>query len=467
MITIVAILQAINVLLVVQSSSGLQNQKTDSKYPDGTFNNVPIYLRKSADFHSSAHCIGETHNPDTAWMYRSCHFKNLCFDTSTKDFFLVKGPTEKDFQQRRKHYPPSFISTSTIPNDLTLALGGINPRWNGTDFNQGIHKVKWSPKIVDAPPKDYYMLPDNAVFVPFHSLAAHNVGHLLWDDLYAIYLLLSDFGFLASEKVLLRVDTLPLLYGTCEMRRKKAQRCAQNYEKFLPLMGIDPSTFSTAKHAKQSPASPTIICAKTAVAGLGMLSDHGLKDHGWNPTVDGPVQNVGRGSMLYQFRNFMLHNLGFPLIPSGNNPFRILLSAHSSGEPERDLDFQAQHQRLHSAFPSADVQIVEFAQMSLMDQISLTSQSNVFVSTCGGGAMTATFLPRGASLILLYSEQGGFDFASFNLTGGPAYLDSDLFNNAGYLQVHWIPIGTINTVHGLDSLEYLIRHEMDVAANGI
>ncbi|KAL3929850.1 MAG: hypothetical protein SGBAC_012031, partial [Bacillariaceae sp.] len=447
--------------MIVVQSSGRPNQTTDSKHPDGTFNNVPVYLRKSVDFHSSAHCIGETHNPDTAWMYRSCHFKNFCFDTSTKDFFLVKGPQEKLFQQRRKHYPPSFISTSTVPNDLTLALGGINPRWNGTDFNQGIHKAKWSPKILDKPPTEYYMLPDTAVFLPFHSLAAHNVGHLLWDDLYAMYLLLCDFGLLAYDKVLLRVDTLPRLYGTCEMRRKKAQRCAKNFEKFLPLMGIDPTTFSTAKHAVQSPTLPTIVCAKTAVAGLGMLSDHGFKDHGWNPAVEGAVQNVGRGSMLYQFRNYMIHNMGLPLIPSENNQFRILLSAHSSGESGRDLDFQPQHQRLHSAFPSADVQVVEFAQLSLTDQISLTSQSNVFVSTCGGGAMTATFLPRGASLILLYSEQGGFDFANFSLTGGPAYLHWDLFNNAGYLQVHWLPIGSINTPQGLDSLEYLIRHEMD------
>jgi hypothetical protein len=33
--------------------------------------------------------------------------------------------------------------------------------------------------------------------------------------------------------------------------------------------------------------------------------------------------------------------------------------------------------------------------------------------------------------------------------------------------VHWLPIGSINTPQGLDSLEYLIRHEMDVETNGI
>eukprot|EP00980_Cylindrotheca_fusiformis_P025277 scaffold13392_cov77-Cylindrotheca_fusiformis.AAC.2 len=469
-ILLVAFLQVVNLIMVFRSSpspNSVLNGGLRNKKPAGTFNNVPIYLHQSIAFHSTAHCIGETHNPETAWMYRSCKFQNLCFDTDTKDFFLIKNPIEEEFQKRR--VDKSFISTSTSTD---LALGGINPRWNGTDFNQGIDKVKWFPKILDKPPQEYYFLPDNVVLVPFHSFAAHNVGHLLWDDFYAIYLLLGNFGFLASEKLLLRVDTLPLLYGTCEMRRKKAQRCAANFEKFLPLMGIDPKTFSTAKTA--TPTTPSMVCAKTAVAGLGMLSDHGLKDHGWNPSSETTVHNVGKGALFYQFRNYMLHNLGLPLVPvpttdNNGNRFRIILSAHSSGEPGRDLDFHNQYDTLQKAhFPSpVDVQIVELAKLTPKDQIALVSQTDVFVSTCGGGAMTATFLPRGASLILLYSEHGGFDFANFSLTGGPAFLDWDLFNNAGHLQVHWLPIDSINTPQGLDSLEYLVRQEMDLAMNGI
>jgi hypothetical protein len=465
LICMIVILQLVNLTMVFRSAPDTSNGGIKNTKPDGTFNNVPIYLQNSVDFHSSAHCIGETHNPETSWMYRSCKFQNLCFDTSTKDFYLIKSPIEEDFQKRR--VGQSFISTSTLQqNRSDLALGGINPRWRGTDFNQGIHKVRWFPKILDKPPSQYYVLPDSVVLVPFHSFAAHNVGHLLWDDFYAIYLLLGSFGFLASEKLLLRVDTLPLLYGTCEMRRKKAQRCAMNFEKFLPLMGVDPSTFSTAKHVQHAPNTPTMVCAKKAVAGLGMLTDHGLKDHGWNPSSETTVHNVGKGALFYQFRNYMLHNLGLPLVPQ-NNPFRIILSAHSSGETDRDMDFQSQYNTLKRAFPTADVQLVELAKLTPTDQIALVSQTNIFVSTCGGGAMTATFLPRGASLILLYSEHGGFEFSNFSLTGGPAYLDWDLFNNAGHLQVHWLPIGSINTPQGLDSLEYLIRHEMDVETNGI
>jgi hypothetical protein len=70
-------------------------------------------------------------------------------------------------------------------------------------------------------------------------------------------------------------------------------------------------------------------------------------------------------------------------------------------------------------------------------------------------------------MILYYQESGGFDFASFNVTGGPAYLDWDLFNNAAYLRVHWLPIETMDTPGGLESLMYLIRHEMDVAGTGL
>jgi hypothetical protein len=52
----------------------------------------------------------------------------------------------------------------------------------GADFNQGIDKVRWSPSVLTKAPKEYYTLQSDVVFLPFHSFAAHNVGHILWDD---------------------------------------------------------------------------------------------------------------------------------------------------------------------------------------------------------------------------------------------------------------------------------------------
>jgi hypothetical protein len=167
----------------------------------------------------------------------------------------------------------------------------------------------------------------------------------------------------------------------------------------------------------------------------------------------------------------MLRNLGIPIVPppppANSQPLKIILSAHSSNDGERDVTFENQQTVLKKAFPTADVTTVELSQIGMQEQVELVSQTNVFVSTCGGGAMTATFLPRGATLILYYAETGGFEFSTFNLTGGPAYLDWDLFNNAAYLRVHWLPLGSMNTKEGVESLMYLIRHETDVASNGM
>jgi len=48
----------------------------------------------------------------------------------------------------------------------------------------------------------YYELPEDVVLVPFHSMAARNVGHLMWDDHHPLFTLLSLFGIIpeaASE----------------------------------------------------------------------------------------------------------------------------------------------------------------------------------------------------------------------------------------------------------------------------
>lgn len=463
---------------------------------DGSFNGYPVQFRQGIPFHSSVHCVGETHNPDTAWMYRSCEFTNLCLDVHSNEFFVVESRTEQELQKQQDS--KSYVSTRlSSPNgtstNLTVALGGINPRWVGKDFNQGIHKIQWFPKRRSVPPTQYYELNSKVVLVPFHSFAAHNVGHMLWDDFLPIFTLLQIFGWSnlietfssslprSHHLLLLRVDTLPLLYGTCEMRRKKAKQCAENFEKFLPLLGVDPTTFSTLKTVKWQPkddsiasdSATTIICAKHAMAGLGMLTDHGLKDHGWlMPKETHSVQNIGKGALLYQFRNALLQNLDLPILPPSRTttgiPIQLLLSAHSSGDPPRDVHFLNQQKVLAQAFPQITIQHVELAKMGLREQVELVSQTNIFVSTCGGGSMTATFLPKGASLILYYNEDGGYDFANnFNLTGDPAFLDWDLFNNMSYLRVHWLPIGTMNTREGWETLALLIRHELEVMESGL
>lgn len=541
--------------------------------PDAYFNNVPVRLRdkhhqeflRKESFHSSVHCVGETHDPATAWTHRSCTYVNLCIDLEgssshssgetaekrTPEFFLVVSKAEKEFQSRfRKNSANTkfrYSSTEILKDDNTdianaanasyspidVALGGINPLWKArptkrVPYQIGIDKIRWAPKVYDEmPSKKYYELDPNVILVPYHSFAAANAGHLLWDDFLPIYNLLQIFGYETNhnspkdptdetkksyQHLLLRVNTMPQMFGSCDLRPRKRQACKENLERFLPLFGVDPETFSTLTEAKltkeitksnlpdqQQQATPPLypICAKHAVAGLGWLTDHGIRDHGWmtnreeNSLDVALAHNVGRGPELYSFRNFMLNNMEFETNPwhGGQVSFRILLSAHSSDHPDRNFGFQPQKDALQEAFPMAEVEIQKLTNMTIRKQISLVSgqpsnengnakgqlrssaqpyQHTIFISACGGGSVTAFFLPRGSSLILYYNEEGGKDyFNNNNMTGGQALLDWDLMNNLGYLNVHWLPIGSMNEKEGLDSLTSLVRHEIEGVLNGL
>ena len=91
--------------------------------------------------------------------------------------------------------------------------------------------------------------------------------------------------------------------------------------------------------------------------------------------------------------------------------------------------------------------------------MEIASQTSIFITGCGGGAVTATFLPKGASVILYYVEDGGV--RNNKNTGTPARLDWDLFNNFGYLKVHWLPKGTMQSETDLKALAVLVQHELD------
>lgn len=451
---------------------------------EGTFNHVPIFWYQKPPRASRVDCIGhdDSLSPNgrrPAWQSRSCRFLNLCFDTSKMEYvFLTDDGGE----------------TSRVKNNHThsIALGGMNPRWDiGHGFDRGGWKMEWFPTLTKASAfSSFYQLPESVIFVPFHSLAGHNVGHLMWDDFYPIFRLLQSFGLLERNQIqlLLLRHVLPHpLYANCDIRRNKRIQCTNNFVKFLPMLGMDPMTFSTNKRINVTVASkipnngaePTLICAKTAVAGLGLLTDHGLHDHGWenrSKSAERDVwvpHNVGKGRIFYDFRQFLLqHALPSALTLSSvllqqKMLRRISFSLLSSKDWDRRVDFLKQQSALKSALSTQqhkDVQINSYAlwNMSLTEQLEVTTASHIFISACGGASMTSTFLSRGASLILFYNPTGGLDFESFSPNQQPARLDWDLLNNAGHLRVHWLPLTTMDNSNDLQLFVHLVLHELEV-----
>jgi hypothetical protein len=186
--------------------------------------------------------------------------------------------------------------------------------------------------------------------------------------------------------------------------------------------------------------------------------------------------NLGRGGIFREFRNFIVQNMGFPLELSRSSRRKITFSTHSSRGFERDLSFENQSAVVRRALESASrksqvvVQNITMRDLSLEDQIQVALESAIYVTVCGGGAVTATFLPPGSTLIIYYAEDGGFDYWKYNYTftipeydfqTQPARLDWDLLGNAAHLKVHWLPLKTMESSADLKVLEKLVLHDLE------
>lgn len=441
-----------------------QNMEINRTFAHHTFNGVPVTYHAKVTPASRVQCI-HNHAADAgggkneSWMFRSCRFENLCLDMDRREYVL-------------------FVNDDGDENDtaLSVALGGINPRWMGRGFNMGVWKVKWQPATRQSAVDGYYALPAEYVWIPWHSFAAHNVGHLIWDDFYPIFSLLRIFGLLDRPLFPLRHQISETLYASCDIRRNKSQQCAHNLDRFLPLLGVNPSIFSTSQDAVLNIApeerKSAYVCAATAVTGLGLLTDHGWNDHGWNGQGHRP-HNLGRGPNFAAFGDFLVeHILGqVPAPPPTSPPVQVVFSALSSRDLDRRLDFALQLEYLRKeqllmdkTQSTAPMELHNYSlwEFSLQDQVRLARHTHIFVTACGGGAMTATFLPAGSVLIIYYNPTGGLDFThKLQPTNQPARLDWDLLNNAGHLRVHWLPVTTMNTPADLELLHLLLVHEAD------
>jgi len=140
-----------------------------------------------------------------------------------------------------------------------------------------------------------------------------------------------------------------------------------------------------------------------------------------------------------------------------SKPFQIVFSIQSSANPIRSLNFAEQRLFLQRELQHDDVNIksVVLKDMSLYEQVQLATETDLFITGCGGGAVTAIFLPKGATTIIYFNEQGGQ--RQNKPTGLPARLDWDLFNHLSYIHVLWFPSTTLNRKHDLMTLTEVVR----------
>ncbi|GMI48869.1 hypothetical protein TrCOL_g7273 [Triparma columacea] len=433
-----------------QPEADNSNSKESSAMFETTIGSSPLV--------STVHCVGETFT-DKAWAHRSCEFTNICFDRKRKDFVLFKPEASSGHQ----HQGGTYVSSSSS-YDLSLSLGGINPRWNW-GINGGIEKLKWFPRILNGPLIEDYHRMEDVTLIPWHCMNGLNVGHLLWDDFLPLYTLLGMFSLEQTKLFIVRHILDEPLWATCEFNPSRNKgKCEANFEKWFKIMGVGAPFFTNKTLHEQVPVTSNYLCFDRAVAGLGLLTDHGDKLHGWAQKDYEISNNIGRGRIMWEFRSFMLENLKIDSLSLPKSKPRIItVSCHSSNDSRRSLSFDKQVKILRERLGGDDSDVVinqvKFAEYSVEEQAKIAIESSVMITAVGGGAVTATFLPKGATLVLF------FPFDNNHQKGTAARLDWDYFNNAAYMRTHWFPIETMNEDESLTALADLVAHELQIISS--
>lgn len=420
---------------------------------DGTFNGFDIFF-VDAPPRSTAHCVGENFQEDQSWLFRSCEYTTLCFDLDRRDMVV--------YRQTPVPLPDYYWSSTQMHRNNTHVAGGSQPKtWfpilAQEQFGMKTRIGRFRPRSGKVP-SSYYRF--NATMLPFyrHPTSYRNPGHLLWDDFMALYTLLDIFD---------RVDDRLFL---AQMRRPTNDEFEESIppfdiiNRFLPYMGNHPYNIDITQGYDlklDHPKFPTdggdrVVCADHGLTGSGLFSDHG--DRRWHGQWEADrvlPHNIGRGGLFRRYRRFLMKNLGkSPDRTMQVHPYRVVVALSSSTKRDRaNVTFEEQIESLTALGDRVDIHAVNMTNLTLEEQIELTSAAAIYVSVVGGGTSTAMFLPKGAHLFLFYCPT--------------RYLDWDLWNNFPHIKVHWIPLWRDNDGNIVDSDENktflnLIERELDM-----
>lgn len=461
------------------------------------FHGIPLaYIHDNRP--SDVHCVGENFLP-SAWFYRSCQFRHLCYDMDQQDFVVFQSE-----QQKRAEFTETFSPYARSSTNFQQAVSSMG--------KVGKEQSKWFPRTVPLQEHErtgknrgYYQLPLDIVWAPFStppgpSLAEnHATSRLLMDYAFPIFNLLSMFG----------LENRSLLLTTFHSNDSNDQDCSTSphsvsatnctseiFRSILPLMklarGHSPlyptghitGPTNNAAQQQQGQGSGSLlplsglVCAQTGVAGIGALTDHGTKQHGELKTDYHYAQNTGRGPLFWAFRNYILGNLGLTnanTIPNDTTAkagtvtttsTRHTMTVAVSASAKSGIQyFRKQQEALQHELSILVVQEQDMSKLTLRKQIEMATQSTFYLSVMGEGAIPAFFMPRGATLIIYYNNrdelvQGRGKRNSSTNTALPAMMDWDLWNNLSHLRVHWLPLKTMNDPKDLQVLVDLVQNEI-------
>ena len=425
----------------------------------GEFLGMELGFKSGKARSSVVHCVGDNFLPKTASGYRSCQFRHLCWDFDKKDFVIFESPQHQSTASLLRSEMSSMYVRSSSDFNTTVST-------SATTENRLRQRVagNWFPRTLpmDAM-NNFYELPEDVVAVPVNFPKDASTKEILFDFFLPVYNLLAMFDL--QDKQVLLVNLGP----SCEPG--DSHDCFGEVGRILHLMNNDAKMkgiFMSVNDRVVVPPGETtgvhsdFICAKYGATGIGALTDHGIhKGHGQRRKDYTFVRNTGRGPLLFDFRNQLLRNAEIKedrnAVFAKNLPLKTIVVISESKKSGVQY-FQEQVEAVKASFPPNQL-VVESHNISAIpftEQMKAATETSVYISVMGDGALPAFFLPRGATLILFYNDNSEFVTVSKREKTFPIKLDYDLWNNLGYIRVHWLPLSTRDQ-KGLDMMVKIIK----------
>ena len=378
----------------------------------------PIAIAASKKY-SKFYCIGGRGRLDSQ-NDRSCRFQNVCYQPSKNQWQFYQDPAEKlvvllDKGVIIEEFPAQFLNLRSMGNPQ-------DAQW-------------WSPSIVKSSsgippaafaPRTHHARPE--VHVLYHPHYPSNMGHVIGDDLFPIFNLMSSFGMLLpSAQLIISRDCNKIFHDN----PKKAEQCDFFMKMLTPGLSNKPYLAATsadfvsqvrggASGGAEGEGEKDLVCFEQLLAGNGP----------W-----GFQQSLGKAPSWWSYHAFYLGNLG---VNPNRTPKkqRITVSIKKGKRALANNDELVAY--LQQTFPTYEVHALELKSLGGWKQeLEYLLDTSVLITPCGGVSMSAMFLPHNAALVIV-------DY--FNLRKNVSFgMEERLWSNLGYVRPFHYPF-TIDEV---------------------
>lgn len=313
--------------------------------------------------------ISQADRPEV-WTRNTCEFRNICFSGRTKSFLFY---TTKGYGHFGKKSP-----------DDPLLITSIGNRKNET---YGTHDLVPFPLKLsfESMPNNSWNENNAIVYQPY---SAWNIGHLLNDDFFPIYIAMRAFHFHQPDLILWLDCSNDWLYpGFVDF----VTRCESTLKRWMPILNLSWTFIDESKD----------VCFRRVVAGLHPLT--------WSISKATYGDQLFLGFLYQDMIHKLLHNLpSSSRLPRQNTESAshktlsvlILDKEESSGQAQRKIMNANEIASFIKDTFLVHVKVLPLSRnLSVFDELREIRSSNIILTGDGGAAWTTVFSMENTAVI--------------------------------------------------------------------